>query len=262
MVEKDTVLEERMSHIAHRYLVLSGKGGVGKSTVAANVAVALARTGKKVGLLDVDLHGPSIPALMGVETQELHSDGNAIQPVIAHNVKVVSVGFMCEKPEDAIIWRGPMKYNVIKQFLRDVQWEELDALIVDAPPGTGDEPLSIGQLIGRPASAIIVTTPQKIAINDVRRCITFCNRIDLPVAGIIENMSAFPCPHCGKEISLFPGSGGADLSEETDVRFLGKIPFAPVVAASGEEGRPFASEETESIANTAFDSIVKKLIVF
>ncbi|NLE39243.1 MAG: Mrp/NBP35 family ATP-binding protein, partial [Pirellulaceae bacterium] len=202
-----------MCRIGMKLLVMSGKGGVGKSTVAANLAVSLALAGKTVGLLDVDIHGPSIPKLMGLENERLISHAGGIAPIeIGGNLKVMSIGFLVPNAADAVIWRGPMKYGVIRQFLKDVEWGTLDYLVIDAPPGTGDEPLSVAQLVGQPAGAILVTTPQELAVADVRRSVSFCEKVSLPVVGIIENMSGLICPHCHETIPLFKTGGGEALS--------------------------------------------------
>lgn len=242
-------------------LVLSGKGGVGKSTVAANLAMSLALTGHRVGLLDVDIHGPSIPKLMGLEGNRPSADAAGIQPLsVSPNLKVMSIGFLLESERDAVIWRGPMKYSVIQQFLRDVAWGELDYLIIDSPPGTGDEPLSVAQLVGQPASAIVVTTPQDVAVADVRRSITFCRQVHLQVLGIVENMNGFACPHCGKTSDLFKAGGGEALASEMSVPFLGRVPLDPQVVVSGDAGTPFISRFTGSAAARAFDPMVRLIL--
>jgi len=236
--EEKLLLEQRMRNIKHKILVLSGKGGVGKSTVAANLARWLAESGAKTGLLDVDIHGPSIPKLLGIEGERLRNDASgAIAPVrLNDNLSVVSVAFLLESISDAVIWRGPMKFNVIRQFLRDVAWGDLDYLVIDSPPGTGDEPLSVAQLAGEHSAAVIVTTPQDLAVSDVRRTVSFCKTLSLPVIGIIENMSGLLCPHCGESIDLFKKGGGQALSEETKVPFLGSIPIDPEFVVSGDSG--------------------------
>ncbi|RPI59683.1 MAG: ATP-binding protein, partial [Planctomycetaceae bacterium] len=181
---EEIALQGRMRDIGMKLLVMSGKGGVGKSTVAANLAVSLAEAGKKVGLLDVDVHGPSIPTLMGLQGQKVGTDGPELIPLeLTENLKIMSVGFLLDNPADAVVWRGPMKYSVIKQFLADVDWGRLDYLVIDSPPGTGDEPLAVAQLVGEPAAAIIVTTPQELALSDVRRSVSFCKMLNLPVLG-------------------------------------------------------------------------------
>lgn len=232
-------LEDRMNLIRHKIIVLSGKGGVGKSTVAANLAVSLALTGKKVGLLDVDIHGPSIPKMLKLEDANVTTKNGAIQPVEKAGLKVISIGFLLQNRDDAVIWRGPMKMGVIKQFLKDVEWGELDYLIIDSPPGTGDEPLSVCQLIKDADGAVIVTTPQDVAIADVRKSIKFCNQLKLPVLGVVENMSGFVCPKCRETTDIFNSGGGERMSSEMGVPFLGKIPIDPVVSAACDNGTPF-----------------------
>ncbi len=238
-------LASRMERIGRKVLVLSGKGGVGKSTVATNLAVSLARAGHRVGLLDVDLHGPSVPMLLGLTGRRIGADPNGgIAPIkFSNNLSVVSVGLLLESAGDAVIWRGPMKYNVIRQFLKDVCWGELDYLVIDSPPGTGDEPLAVAQLVGRSGEAVIVTTPQDVAIADVRRSVSFCRRLELPVTGIVENMSGLVCPHCREVIDVFSTGGGEKLAAEMSVPFLGRIPLDPRVAASGDEGVPLGASD-------------------
>jgi len=230
-------VHQRMSQVRHKLLVLSGKGGVGKSTVAASLAVWLAQAGKHVGLLDVDVHGPSIPGILGLEGQSLSLLGEEILPVrVGARLAVMSIAFLLPSARDAVIWRGPRKYGMIQQFLKDVLWGPRDYLVVDSPPGTGDEPLSVAQLVGDGAEAVIVTTPQRVATADVRRCITFCEAVSLPVCGIVENMSGLVCPDCGRHIDLFGSGGGRALAEEMHVPFLGAIPIDPAVVASGDAG--------------------------
>lgn len=237
----DELLQQRLQHIRRRLLVLSGKGGVGKSTVAANLAVALSLAGRRVGLLDVDIHGPSIPKLLNLEGEGLRARGDLIEPVtFGDALKVVSIGFLLENDRQAVIWRGPLKMKLIGQFLREVDWGELDYLVVDSPPGTGDEPLSIVQLVGRLDGAVVVTTPQELALADVRRCITFCRELKVPVLGVVENMSGLTCPHCGRHIEVFgPDGGGGRMAEEMGVPLLGRIPLDPRVVEAGDQGKPF-----------------------
>ncbi len=259
----DPVLRDRLSAIRQKILVLSGKGGVGKSTVAANLAMSLALAGCEVGLLDVDIHGPSIPKLMGLEGENCRpaAEPGGLQPVtILPRLKVMSIGFLLQNPRDAVIWRGPLKYKVIEQFLRDVVWGTLDVLVIDSPPGTGDEPLSVAQLVGRPAGAIVVTTPQDVAVADVRRSITFCQQAHLQVLGVVENMSGFVCPHCGKTTDLFKTGGGAALAQEMSVPFLGRIPLDPQVVDSGDAGTPFVQRFAASPAAQAFAEIVRPIL--
>ena len=252
-------LERRMCQIGMKLLVMSGKGGVGKSTVAANLAASLALAGKTVGLLDVDIHGPSIPKLMGLEAEHLVTHGQAIVPIEIGNLKVMSIGFLLESAADAVIWRGPMKYGVIQQFLKDVEWGQLDYLVIDAPPGTGDEPLSVAQLVGQPAGAILVTTPQDLAVADVRRSVSFCEKVSLPVVGIIENMSGLICPHCGGQIELFKKGGGESLAREMAVPFLGSIPIDPQIVQCGDSGTPYAHRFAERPAAKSFAAIVDRI---
>jgi ATP-binding protein involved in chromosome partitioning len=260
--EEELMLKDRMDDIGHKLLVMSGKGGVGKSTVAANLAVSLAAEGMAVGLLDVDIHGPSIPTLMGLAGKRPGTVNNGLLPVeVTQNLKVMSIGFMLDSTSDAVIWRGPMKYNVIRQFLKDVAWGRLDYLVIDSPPGTGDEPLAVAQLVGQPASAVIVTTPQDLAIADVRRSVSFCNTLSLPVAGIVENMSGLVCPHCDETIDLFGTGGGAALAAEMNVPMLGQIPLDPQVVAAGDEGTPFIQRCANTPSAKAMDAIVEKLLM-
>jgi len=253
-------LARKMCQIGYKLLVMSGKGGVGKSTVAANLAASLALSGKHVGLLDVDIHGPSIPKLMGLENERLVTHGQEIVPIeIGANLKVMSIGFLLASTTDAVIWRGPMKYGVIRQFLKDVEWGRLDYLVIDAPPGTGDEPLSVAQLVGQPAGAVLVTTPQELSIADVRRSVSFCQKVSLPVVGIIENMSGLLCPHCGGQIDLFKTGGGEGLAHEMNVPFLGRIPIDPQIVECGDAGVPFGHRFGESAAAKAFIGVVDRI---
>ena len=254
-------LARKMCQIEHKLLVMSGKGGVGKSTVAANLAVSLALAGKSVGLLDVDIHGPSIPRLMGLEGQQLVMHESEIVPLdVGGNLKVMSIGFLLGSPEDAVIWRGPMKFGVISQFLGDVEWGRLDYLVIDAPPGTGDEPLSVAQLAGDGASAVLVTTPQQLSVADVRRSISFCRKLSLPIAGIIENMSGLVCPHCQGRIELFGSGGGEALAREMGVPLLGCVPIDPKIVECGDAGIPYVHRFAESEAAKAFAGVVETLL--
>lgn len=250
-------VDQRMQKVRHKLVVLSGKGGVGKSTVAANVAFALAAKGLSVGLLDVDVHGPSIPTLTGTEGCTLQHEGSILLPLRARDhLWVMSVGFLLAQKEDAVIWRGPLKFHLIRQFLGDVQWGELDYLVIDCPPGTGDEPLSVVQLVGRPASALIVTTPQRLSVSDVRRCVTFCRKTALPVTGIIENMSGFVCPHCGVQTDIFSTGGGEELASEMDVPFLGRIPLDPSLVTFGDHGLSLLDGDRDTPTAVALTQLV------
>ncbi len=258
---QDPKVDERMTRIKRKILVLSGKGGVGKSTVAVNLAVALASKGKRVGLLDVDIHGPSIPKLLGVEGVPLRGTEHAIEPLGVHeNLKLMSIGFLLRGGDDAVIWRGPMKFNVIKQFLSDVNWGELDYLVVDSPPGTGDEPLAVAQLIGNSDGAVIVTTPQGVAITDVRKCITFCRQLELPVIGVVENMSGFVCPHCGEKTEIFKSGGGEEMAGDMGVPFLGSVPIDPGIVSASDDGKPFMGSGESTATVEAFTRISKALV--
>jgi len=258
------VLLSRMCRIKHKIMVLSGKGGVGKSTVAVNLATALALAGKKVGILDVDIHGPSVPKLLHLEGRQISSSDNALLPVKidrgAGSLSVMSIGFLLRERDDAVIWRGPRKYGVIKQFLKDVEWGELDYLVVDSPPGTGDEPLAVAQLIGKTDGAVVVTTPQEVAVQDVRRCIVFCRQLEVPVLGVVENMSGFTCPKCGELVRIFGADGGRSMAEEMGVPCLGSIPIEPEIVVSGDSGTPMVQAKPHSETAKAFGRIVRTLL--
>jgi len=254
-------IRKRVKQIKHQILVLSGKGGVGKSTVAVNLAVSLALAGKKVGLLDIDIHGPSIPKILNLEGKSLQAVGDVILPVeMAENLKVMSIGFLLRASNDAVIWRGPMKYQMIKKFLKDVDWGGLDFLVVDSPPGTGDEPLSIVQLLENADGAIIVTTPQEVALSDVRKCITFCRNLNLPVIGVLENMSGFVCPKCGERTDVFKSGGGELMAGQMDVPFLGRIPIDPQIVEACDSGRPFVYHYNQSQTAKAFEKILNPIL--
>ncbi len=252
-------LQSRLCRINHKIIVLSGKGGVGKSTVAVNLATALMLEGWRLGLLDVDIHGPSIPTMLGLEHETLQGSAGGLLPVELGNMKIMSLGFLLKNQDDAVIWRGPMKMGVIKQFLTDVEWGDLDYLIVDAPPGTGDEPLSLCQLIHPLDGAVIVTTPQRVAAVDVRKSISFCRQVHVPVLGVIENMSGFVCPKCGEITQILPAGGGRKIAADMKVPYLGAIPMDPGIAQSGDEGRAFihhyASSPTAKLMQDIIDQI-------
>jgi Mrp family chromosome partitioning ATPase/predicted Fe-Mo cluster-binding NifX family protein len=253
-----------MCRIKHKIMVLSGKGGVGKSTVAVNLATALALAGKKVGLLDVDIHGPSVPKLLHIEGTPLLWNDKTLLPVKfdcgAGSLSVMSIAFLLRQRDDAVIWRGPRKYAVIKQFLKDVEWGELDYLVVDSPPGTGDEPLAVAQLIEKADGAVVVTTPQEVAVQDVRRCIVFCRQVELPVLGVVENMSGFTCPKCGELVKIFGADGGRLMAEEMGVPYLGAIPIEPEIVVSGDSGTPMVQAKPHSETAKAFGRIVRTLL--
>jgi len=252
---------KNLEGIKRRLVVMSNKGGVGKSTVAVNLALGLARKAMRVGLLDIDIHGPCIPKMLGLEEMPLVGDGKKIQPVsYTSNLKVVSMGFLIRDKESPVIWRGPLKMKAIQQFLEDVEWGIIDFLIIDSPPGTGDEPLSVAQLIKDIDGVIIVTTPQEVALLDSRKAVNFAKRLNIPVLGIIENMSGFICPHCGKRTDLFKTGGGERAAKQMGVPFLGKIPIEPEIVLSGDEGRPFVWEQRDSQAIKAFSEMVDQIM--
>ena len=262
MFTEDEALVRRLSRIKHKILVLSGKGGVGKSTVAVNLAVALAMEGWKTGLLDVDFHGPSVPMLLHLKGELFKAaDGDGILPLeSSYGIKVVSLGFALGHSDEAVIWRGPMKMGVIKQLLTDVQWGELDYLIVDFPPGTGDEPLSVAQLIPESDGAVIVTTPQDLSLQDVRKSINFCRQLKIPVLGVIENMSGLVCPHCEKMIEVFKSGGGETMAREMGVPFLGRIPMDPQIVGGSDEGKPFVYHHRETESAQAFIRAIQPVL--
>ena len=240
-------LEHTVKNIKHKILVLSGKGGVGKSSIAVSLAVWLSMQGKKVGLLDVDIHGPSVPKLLNLEGSMLQNEDDRIEPVVySDTLKVMSVGFMIPDENAALIWRGPMKHSVIKQFVSNVAWGDLDYLVVDCPPGTGDEPLSIAQILDNPDGAVVVTTPQQLAITDVKKCLTFCTQLNLPVLGVIQNMSGFVCAHCNHRTDIFGMDGGQILARDFNIPFLGSIPMDADMVLAADQGKPFISFNKKS----------------
>jgi ATP-binding protein involved in chromosome partitioning len=244
--EQDKRIAEQLSQIKHTFLVMSGKGGVGKSTIAVNLAVALADRGYSVGLMDVDLHGPSTVKMLGLEGEQVKMAGQHLMPIpYSEKLKVMSMASLLEDRDMAVIWRGPLKIGAIKQFISDVLWGELDYLFIDSPPGTGDEPLTVAQVVPK-ARGIIVTTPQEISLLDIRKSITFCRQVNMPVVGILENMSGLICPHCGEGIDLFSSGGGERTALEMGVPFLGKIPIRPEIVASTDQGEPLRSQRWKS----------------
>lgn len=253
-------LTKTLSSIKHKYVVLSGKGGVGKSTVAVNLAVGLALKGKKTGLLDTDLHGPSVPKMLGLENFVSSGDETHLEPAVRYDglLKIMSVQFLLQNLYDSVIWRGPLKHSVISQFIGHTAWGELDYLIIDSPPGTGDEPLSVVQT-AKPDAAIIVTTPQDVATFDVRKSIDFCNKLKLPVMGVIENMSGFICPHCNKETAIFSTGGGKRMAEELGIAFLGAIPIDPQFVSRSDQGNAMIDITTAGTSLDAIKMIIDKI---
>jgi len=248
----------RMARIKHKIIIASGKGGVGKSTVSVNLAWALKNMGYQVGLLDADITGPDIPKLMGIEDRRLRPGQDGIEPADAGGIRVVSMALVLSRQDSAVVWRGPMKMAAIKQFLQDVNWGDLDFLLIDLPPGTSDEPLSVLQLIPDLTGAIIVTTPQEVSVLDSQKAVNMMKSMKLCVLGVVENMSGLVCPHCRESINIFSLGGGQRMAEEMDVPFLGAIPIDPGICESGERGEPFAERDTP--AGRSFQQIVNKLL--
>lgn len=262
MMEEEEAVKARMEKVKHKIMVMSGKGGVGKTTVAANLAFALGMRGLDVGLMDADIHGPDIPKILGIEDKRPEIAGDKMSPIlVTPRLKAMSIGFLLPDRDSPIIWRGPMKMNAIRQFLSDVDWGELDYMVVDLPPGTGDEPLSVAQLIKDVDGAIIVTTPQDLALLDSRKAVNFSGVLKVPVIGIIENMSGFVCPYCGKEINIFKYGGGERAASDFGVPFLGRVPLDPKMVEAADAGTPFVMQK-ESKAREAFEQIVENVRAF
>jgi ATP-binding protein involved in chromosome partitioning len=259
-IEKKAQVKASMAQIKNKLLVLSGKGGVGKSTVAVHLSVALSERGFSTGLLDIDLHGPSVPRMLGLSGQKIRAEENRLLPLsFSEKLKVVSMANIIGDSKTALIWRGPRKGGAIRQLLGDVLWGPLDFLVVDSPPGTGDEPLSVAQSIPG-VKGVVVTTPQQVALQDVRRSLQFLDKVSLPILGIIENMSGLICPHCHQEIDLFKKGGGEELAREWGVPFLGRIPIDPELVAEADAGRPFFQAHGESAVVKAYNQIAAEVI--
>ena len=255
--EKDKVIKESLGRIKNKIIVMSGKGGVGKTSTSVNLSIALANAGHKVGIMDVDLHGPDVPRMLGIEGRPEFSSNQKLSPMkYSENLSAISIESFTPQRDDAIIWRGPLKYAAIRQFIGDIDWGELDFLIIDSPPGTGDEPLTVAQIIAD-AKAIIVTTPQEVALADVRKSINFCKAVKMEIFGLIENMSGLNCPHCGQMIDLFGSGGGERTALEAGIRFLGRIPFDPNVVACGDSGACYQDAHTSSAVTRAFISVAE-----
>jgi ATP-binding protein involved in chromosome partitioning len=252
----DAHITETLNKIDRRLVIMSGKGGVGKSTVSVNLAVALAMNGKKVGILDADVHGPNVPKMLGLDKTALTMGPNGLIPAVSTSgVKVMSMGFLIDNADTPVAWRGPMKHSLFQQFIADVDWGTLDYLIIDLPPGTGDEPLSIVQLLGKPLWTIIVTTPQEVALLDSRKSVVFGQHLETNVLGIVENMSGLVCPHCSQVIDLFKTGGGKKSAEELGVPFLGAIPIDPNVVIGGDSGIPVTADNPDSQIGQAFKEL-------
>lgn len=257
--EEQNRLKERMGKIKHKIAVISGKGGVGKSTVTVNLAAAFAQKGDKVGILDADIHGPSVPKLLGLEGKQVKTGPPGVFPIEGPlGMKVMSIDFFLSE-QMPTIWRGPLKMRAIRQFLVDIVWGELDFLFIDLPPGTGDEPLSVAQLLPEIDGVVIVTMPSQLSSSIVKKAITFAQRLNMPIIGVVENMSGFICPHCGQRTEIFQSGGGKEMSLQASVPFLGSIPIDPKVGLDADKGAPFIIAQKNSAATTAFMPIVQKV---
>ena len=257
--KQDDAVDSSLKKIKHKYIVLSGKGGVGKTSTSVNLSMALANKGFNVGIMDVDLHGPDVPRMLGLKGMLDLTPNNKLNPIrYSDNLKVVSIESMIASKDDAIIWRGPLKYSAIRQFIGEVEWGELDFLIIDSPPGTGDEPLTIAQTISD-AKAIIVTTPQEVSLADVRKSISFCRTVKMDILGLVENMSGFACPHCNKMVDLFGSGGGEKTATTAGIPFLGRIPFDPNVVSCGDNGISFQEKYADTPVSRAFIELAEKV---
>jgi len=257
--EQDVALKESLSRIKNKLLVMSGKGGVGKTSTSVNLSIALARLGYRVGLMDVDLHGPDVPRVLGLTGMIGLSPSHKLDPMrFNDNLRVVSIESLTPSKDEAIIWRGPIKFSAIRQFIADVEWGELDFLLIDAPPGTGDEPLTVAQTIPD-ARAVIVTTPQEVSLADVRKSISFCRTVKMDIFGLVENMSGYICPHCGKEADLFGSGGGERTAKDAGLPFLGRVPFDPQVVACGDDGKSYQDIYPDSPVTRAYETIARKI---
>lgn len=257
--QQDEALKHSLDRIRNKLIVMSGKGGVGKTSTSVNLAIALSQLGHKVGIMDVDLHGPDVPHMLGLSgLLDITDDRKLMPKKYSDNLSAVSIESLMPNQDDAIIWRGPIKYTAIRQFIGDVDWGALDFLIIDSPPGTGDEPLTVAQTISD-AKAIIVTTPQEVSLADVRKSISFCRTVKMEIFGLIENMSGFTCPHCGKVVDIFGTGGGQKTAAENDILFLGKIPLDPNMVACTDAGVSFLKQHPDSPVGKAFQEIAQKI---
>ncbi|MBC7090573.1 MAG: Mrp/NBP35 family ATP-binding protein [Nitrososphaeria archaeon] len=255
-------VRENMGKVKHKIAVISGKGGVGKSTFTVNLAIAFAAKGhmERVGILDADFHGPSVPKMLGAKGQMIQSDDGRILPVIGPmGIRVVSTEFILPDENTPVIWRGPLKMNAIRDFLSEISWGELDFLLIDLPPGTGDEPLSIAQLLPDLDGVIVITIPSQVSQLVVKKSVNFARRLNLPVIGIVENMSGFICPNCGTKVDIFQAGGGRKIAEELNIPFLGSIPIDQRICEDADNGKPFILEHKYSPATEAFMEIVDKI---
>ncbi|WP_319525183.1 Mrp/NBP35 family ATP-binding protein [uncultured Desulfosarcina sp.] len=257
--ERDREIKSTLGRIKHKFIVMSGKGGVGKTSTSVSLALALSELGHRVGLMDVDLHGPDIPRMLGLTGILDLSPNRKLNPMpYSKTLSAVSIESLTPSKDDAIIWRGPVKFSAIQQFIGDVEWGDLDFLIIDSPPGTGDEPLTVAQTIAE-AKAIIVTTPQEVSLADVRKSINFCKTVKMEIFGLIENMSGFACPHCQSVIELFGSGGGEKTAAAAGIPFLGSIPFDTRVVACGDAGVSYRKEHGDTPVSLAFDAIARQM---
>jgi len=257
--EQDAAVKVSLGKIKNKILVMSGKGGVGKTSTSVNLSIALANKGFKVGIIDVDLHGPDVPRMLGIEGMPEVNQNKKLNPMrYSDNLKAISIESFTPNKDDAIIWRGPLKFSAIRQFIGDVDWGNLDFLVIDSPPGTGDEPLTVAQTI-TDARAVIVTTPQEVALADVGKSINFCKAVNMEIFGLIENMSGFACPHCNEMIELFGSGGGEKTAGQMGIHFLGSIPFDPRMVACGDSGACYQELHNNSAVTRAFGSVADKL---
>jgi len=255
---REILPDDPVPEVTHVILVMSGKGGVGKSTVASNLALALSRAGQRVGLLDADIYGPSIPTMFGITGQPLSEDGK-IQPLERFGVKLMSIGFLLEDPKSAIVWRGPMLHGALMQFLKDVNWGKLDFLLLDLPPGTGDVALTLSQKV-RSTGAVIVTTPQEVALQDVYKSVSMAQKVGIPILGVVENESYFICDGCEKRHELFGSGGGQSIADFAKAPLIGQIPLHPSVRQWGDAGTPVVQAAPASETAQAFVAVAEKLL--
>lgn len=256
---KDAAVKTSLDKIKHKIIIMSGKGGVGKTSTSVNLSIALASSGHQVGIMDVDLHGPDVPRMLGINGTPELTPNKKLSPLrYSDHLTAISIESFTPGKDDAIIWRGPLKYSAIRQFIGEVDWGDLDFLVIDSPPGTGDEPLTVAQTISD-AKAIIVTTPQEVALADVRKSINFCKTVNMEIFGMIENMSGLNCPHCGEMIDLFGAGGGERTAKEMGIRFLGRIPFDPNVVACGDSGACYQEKHQHSAVARAFTDVAQTI---
>ena len=261
-IQEETKLQDTLKNIKHVIIVMSGKGGVGKSTVSSNLAMALSMKGFQTGIMDIDITGPNIPKRFGVEDQGLTvNDQRQLVPVtVPPSLKLMSMAFLLPDKDSPVMWRGPVKMGAIKQFIEDVNWGELDYLVIDMPPGTGDEALSIVQLIPKADGMVIVTTPQDVALLDSRKSLVFAAETHIPIIGIVENMSGFVCPHCGEVTDIFKSGGGEATAKDMNVQFLGRVPIEPGIVDCGDNGVPVVLKNPDSASAKAFEDIIDRII--